>query len=485
MRSLLGLACLLPAWLGAGCTVVGPDFQPPRIESPVQWQHWHGGDPTLAADADAAAALAGWRAIADPTLEELLARADTANADLLTAALRLAQSRVQRGLAQAAGGPQVGASASATRQRQSEHGASTRLLDALGSGNPEQLRRFLAEPHAVYDAALDLSWEVDFWGRVRRSVEVADAGIERDAALLRQARLAVRADLVNAYAQVRGTGQQLQLLRAQVAAAQDTLALTGARVAGGLAAEADRARQRTALAELQAREAPLLRTQAQVLNRIALLLGERPGTVQQLLAQAPGELRPPPALALGLPGQLVARRPDVQAAQARLQQATASIGVAVADLYPRLSLGGSFGLESVGTERFGEWGSRRWRIGPSLSMPVFDLGRRRGTVTLRELEQQEAAVAFQQAVLRAWHEVDDAVAAYQAERRRGAGLQARLEATRDTWQLARQRHDGGLTDALPVLEAQRSLLQAESEWVEHRTRLAVEWIGLARALAVE
>src|SRR5690606_12985730 len=154
---------------------------------------------------------------------------------------------------------------------------------------------------------------------------------------------------------------------------------------------------------------------------ITLLAGMRPGELNAELApwadggpaQAGWTL--PPSLALGLPSTLALRRPDIRAALARLHAATADIGVAIADLYPPIPLGASFGLESVSSGRVGEWGSRQWGIGPSLSLPIFDQGRRRATVQLRRLQEQEAAVAYQRTVLDAWHEIDAALAGYAAE----------------------------------------------------------------------
>ncbi len=165
------------------------------------------------------------------------------------------------------------------------------------------------------------------------------------------------------------------------------------------------------------------------MNRITLLAGAAPGALSTELADtSTGDtLDAPalPALTLGLPAELARRRPDIAAAEAQLHAATARIGVAVADLYPRVTLGAGFGCESVGSERFGEWGSRQWHVGPSISLPIFDNGRRRATIELRELQQQEAAVAFQQTVLKAWHEIDSALNAYAAEGQRQVELAER------------------------------------------------------------
>lgn len=174
-------------------------------------------------------------------------------------------------------------------------------------------------------------------------------------------------------------------------------------------------------------------------------------------------------------------RPDIQAAEARLQAATARIGVAMADLYPRITLGLSLGFESLAAGSFGDWGSRQWSLGPSLQLPIFDNGRRRATVELRELEQQEAAIAFQQTVLKAWHEMDDALSAYAAERQRRQALAAREASARSTLELAGTRSRRGLSDQLPLLQAQRALLALQRERAASDAALALRLLAICKA----
>jgi NodT family efflux transporter outer membrane factor (OMF) lipoprotein len=477
---------------------MGPDHRPAEPQAPADWSAWHGGSPALLGTertaAPTAVASGDWRAFDDPLLDRLQARALAANHDLQTAALRFAQSRVQRNAAAAQQGPQLTASGGINRQRQSETGAATRMIDALGSSvsNRDQLIRTLSEPYNLYQAGFDASWEIDLWGRVRRSIEAADADAGASAALLRQAQLSVQAEVARSYFELRGTQRELRLARADVATAAESLELVQARADGGLVTDLDPARQRTQLGELRARIPMLLQQEAQAVNQITLLTGASPGALNaELLAQpsagavdTPEALQAPPLpdLALGLPSDLARRRPDVAAAEAQLHAATARIGVAVADLYPRVTLGAGFGYESAGSQRFGEWGSRQWHIGPSISLPIFDNGRRRSTVTLRELQQQEAAVAFQQAVLKAWHEIDSALSAYTAERQRHAELVERERNSRDALTLAHARYANGLTDFGVELDARRALLQARRDRVQSTSRMAVGMVAVYKAL---
>jgi len=487
MRFMDTNVCLCAAALLAGCAAVGPDHRQTPAPAPTDWTAWHGGSPALLGPERERARpelpLAGWAAFGDPVLDALQHRALAASHDLRSAALRFAQSRALHTATVVQRGPQLGASAAATRQRQSESGAATRMVEALSPINREALIDTLSDPHTLYQAGFDASWEIDLWGRVRRAIEAADADARVAEALLHQARLSLQAELARHYAELRGAQRQLRIAQADVEAATQALALMQARVARGLAADLDATRQRTLLAGARAQLPALQQQEAQAISQITLLAGDPPGALDTLLAAGDAPpARALPDLALGLPSEFAQRRPDIAAAQARLHAATARIGVAVADLYPRLVLGAAAGFESVDGGRFGDWGSRQWRIGPALSLPVFDQGRRRSTIILRELQQQEAAVAYQQTVLRAWHEIDGALTAYTAERQRHAQLAEREHGSRDALALAQSRYRNGLADFGTALDAQRTLLLAQRETAESERRMALGLVAVFKAL---
>jgi outer membrane protein TolC len=271
------------------------------------------------------------------------------------------------------------------------------------------------------------------------------------------------------YFELRGTQRELRIARADIAAAAESLELVQARADGGLVTDLDPVRQRALVAELRARIPALLQQEAEAMNRITLLAGAAPGALNtELPTPQPTALSamcrtPPCPTSRSACLRTWPAPPRHRAAEAQLHAATARIGVAVADLYPRVTLGAGFGYESVGSDRFGEWGSRQWHVGPSISLPIFDNGRRRSTVDLRELQQQEAAVAFQQTVLKAWHEIDAALNAYSAERQRHAELAERERQSRDALTLAHARYANGLTDFGVELDARRVLLQAQRD----------------------
>lgn len=482
----LSLTALAACALLAGCAV-GPDFKPPASEAPADFGAWHGGASELAAPPQSSVASPiGWQSFGDPVLARLQARALQANPDLQTAALRFAQSRAQGRAVRSQGMPQVNASGSALRLRESEDGDFARVIGAISPDQKDEIVKIIADPHDMFQLGFDASWELDLWGRVRRSIEASDADEAASQALLAQVQLSVQAEVARRYFELRSAQEQIRIARADIQAGEETRSLVKVRTDKGLTTGLDLSRQDAQLADVRGRLPQLLAQEAQTTNQITLLAGERPGALAAELAPpASAQGKALPDLSLGLPSEVALRRPDIQRAQAQLHAATASIGVAVADLYPRITIGASFGFQSVDASTFGEWGSRQWSIGPSLQLPVFDGGRRRATVTLRKLQQQEAAVAYQQTVLKAWHEIDDALSSYGAERQRNAQLAAMEAASRDAWELARVRYEYGMTDFLVALDAQRTLLQAQRAHADSNARLALGLVAVTKALGVQ
>ncbi len=470
----------------SGCAV-GPDFHKPTPEAPPDWSAWHGGDPALsAAELTLSNALPAdrWAAFADPELTHLLARAREENLDIKVAMLRWAEARVQESAIAGQGGIQVNVSASATRRRDSEYGAAARIVDVIGVKNSSDILRALGEPYSLYQPGFDATWELDLWGRVRRSVEVAQASTEERASLLRQAQLDVMAEVARNYFGMRSSQRQLELVQGEVALAEDEERLLTAQYRGGLIDESQVIREREQIADLRA-IIPTLKSQvAQGINQITRLVGLPPGSLNAELmvppAASPGAGLPD--LQRGLPSELAHHRPDIAAAEARLHSATAGIGVAVADLYPRITLGASFGLESVGTGPLSNWGARNWSVGPSISLPVFDHGQRTSTVTLRKVQEQEAAIAYQQTVLGAWHDVDDAVSGYTAARQHAVELAHKVADDENQALLAAARTTHGTTSHVPGLEARAVVSRAKRDWEMAAGQTNIALVAIIKAL---
>ncbi len=473
----------------AGCIAVGPTFVRPDSSAPADWSQRHGGSPELSAPPTSTATLPvdRWAVFGDAELLHLQAIAGKANQDVRAAALRVLQSRAQEATVSAQRGPQLQGNGGITRQRQSESGSSARLVNLIGGVDKQTLLDALSAPFTLYQAGFDASWEPDLWGRVLRSEEAAKANTDEQRATLGQARLSVEAELARSYFSMRGAQRQQQLIRAELAAARETAELLDAQFHGGLSDESAVSRQRVQVASLESLLPAAQSQEALAMNQVTLLCGMTPGTLNAELAPdgAPSDSSPLPDLRLGLPSDLAGRRPDIEAAAARLHAATASIGIAVADLYPRITLGASFGLESVTSSTFVDWGNRQWSAGPSLSIPVFDQGRRRSTIVLRQLQQQEAAVAYQQVVLKAWHEVDDSISSYVAETQHGNRIAERLRLSESDADLAQARFASGLTTFLPVLAANTQSLDARRDLSDSRSRQQTALVAIYKSLGDE
>jgi NodT family efflux transporter outer membrane factor (OMF) lipoprotein len=443
----------------AACSV-GPDFVKPQAALPTQWNASQG----TPVDRQ------WWQQLGDPQLTALVERAARANLDVRTASNRLEQSRIGRQVSGAEQLPGVSAQGAYQRERNSE----------VGLNDPSKLEG--KAPFELWSSAVDASWEVDLWGHVRRTLEAADAEValtqaERDGVLL-----SVTAQTASDYVRLRGVQARLAVARQNLDIARQNQQLTQQRFDNGVTTRLDTANAGAAVATLEAILPPLEAEQARLINAISFLLGAPPGTLQAELQTPKAIPHPAPDVPMGLPSELAQRRPDIQRAEAALHRATAAIGVAKADFYPRLSLGASFGFQALDGSDFGAWNSRDWSYGPSLYLPIFQGGRLTGTLALREHQQQAAAIDYQRTVLAAWHEVDNAMTDYGAEQRHYTALNHAVVDNQQALEMARQRYKEGAIDFLNVLTVQRALLDTQSALVISATQATLDRVQLYKAL---
>ncbi len=439
---------------------------------------------------------AWWSRFNDPVLSGLIARAVTSNLDVQTATARLAQSRAQRGVVGAGQFPQLNGNTSYTRQRPSKEGAISLFSGGAGqSASPGTAANGLAGTQGgaipssrgipafdLFQGGFDASWELDLWGRVRRQVESADATLAASAEARRAALISTVAEVARNYVQLRGVQANLRITRDNLASARESSRLVQERARGGLGTDLDAANAQ-AQAEGNAAQVPLLEQQeAQAINGIGLLLGMTPAALVNELS-APGAVPPvPPVVPIGIPSEVLRRRPDIRQAEAQLHAATADIGAAEADFYPRITLSGSLSLQATQLKNLGNIAAASYAFGPSLSIPIFEGGRLRRTLELREAQQQEAAIAYQRTVLQAFTEVDNALIAYGAEQRRRRSLVAQAQQSRRALGLAQSRFRQGISDFLEVLTAQRTVLAAEQQVAESTTTVSQNMVALYKAL---
>ncbi|QIE26707.1 Toluene efflux pump outer membrane protein TtgI (plasmid) [Caballeronia sp. SBC1] len=483
------LACLVIA----GCTV-GPDFQPPITSAPPEVF-----DRTQAAQAPSKAVESGfnsdwWTLFNDPTLNALEQQLADANLDVAAASARLRQSRAEQRVAGAAEYPTLDGAASYDRERGSENGilsllgvtpTETQPQSASGSAplGVAPLPGSKGSPaYNLYQAGFDASWELDIWGRNRRGIEaasaLADASYEDRNAVL----LSARAELARDYIELRDMQSLLRIAKQNLEIARNTTKLTQVRVHEGVTTDLDVANA-SAQAESIESLIPTLESRCETtINAIGVLLAEEPGALRQTLGEPHDVPELPAQVPIGFPSELVQRRPDIRRAEAQLHAATASIGMAKADFYPRISLNGSAGFQTLQLSSLANWASGQFVVGPSITMPIFEGGRLKGTLHLREAQQQEAAIVYKHTVLEAWREVDDALVVYDAEQRRRDRLTAVVALNQRALSVAQQRYKAGAVDYLDVLNVQKQLLDGQSNLEESKASAAANLITLCKAL---
>jgi NodT family efflux transporter outer membrane factor (OMF) lipoprotein len=493
LRPIAALAIL--ALSLAGCTL-GPDFVKPSSWFPSSWfesksQAINDSNPApISQPVTDPIAVDWWSVFNDAELVSLENRVATANLDVKSATVRLAESRAQRRITAASEFPQVNGDASYQRERPSEKGVFNLLSGGAGGGGSSAggMTGFPAggigglKAFDLYQYGLDASWELDLWGRVRRSIEAADASIDASAEARRSILISVLAEVALDYIQLRGVQTQLQISRENLATAQDSLALTQKRAADGLTSQLDVANAAAQVATTRAAIPQLQQQEAQVINQLGFLLGEPPGALADELATAQPIPPVPPRVPLGLPSELARRRPDIRQAEAQLHAQTAQIGVAVASFYPSVTLNGSLDLQAIRFADLGSWAARTYSLGPSISIPLFEGGRLKGNLALTKAEQQEAAIGYQRTVLNAWQEVDNALIAYRAEQRRRDDAARAVAENRRALDLAREQYRQGLIPFLQVLTDEQQLLAAEQQDAQSTTTVSTNLVSLYKAL---
>ncbi|MBX3737791.1 MAG: efflux transporter outer membrane subunit [Candidatus Didemnitutus sp.] len=457
MKSFLLLTASSLAWTVASIAAIGPDYQRPDVAAPLAWK-------TAATPADALPRDDWWTLFGDPSLNDLEARALAANQNLAAAAARVEQARAAAGLARSSYFPSIGLRPSLDRSRTSE------TTD----------NRFPVAESTTYRGALDATWELDLFGRVRRLHESARADASASAADFENVRLALTAEVAANYFSLRGLDRELALVTDGVALRRKALELVASRRAGGAATDFDVARAETELASTEAENLALTNRRAALQNALAVLLGAPAPDFQLSALDSP--LSVPPSVPAGLPSDLLERRPDIAAAEATLAAANARIGVAKAAFFPAISLTGSFGYASGDVDRLFNADSKLWSVGPSLYLPIFQGGRNRANLARSRAAYEESVALFRQRVLVAFRETQDTLTATQLLADQAAAQERAVAAARRARELAQTRYDAGYVAYFEVLDAQRTLLAAERAATQLHAQRLLNSVGLIKAL---
>jgi NodT family efflux transporter outer membrane factor (OMF) lipoprotein len=456
------LAAVSVLTLGA-CTV-GPDYVAPIARAPVAGAFVAGNG----ASVSTAPALEGswWRLYQDPVLDRLVADALRANTDLRVAAARLERARASLREVRADRTPQVGAGGS------TQYGRLPAGQNFGGGGGRDNW---------FVDVGLDVAYEVDLFGRISRNVEAARGDVQAATADLESVRVAVAAEATRAYADAVSSAERLQVAERIVALLDRSLTLMRKREGAGLATPLDSARIDALRNQRQAEIPSLLAERQSALFRLATLTGRAPAELPPYAGARRSSLRLDQPIPVGNGAALLARRPDVRAAERRLASATARIDVATTDLYPRVSLGGSAGSTGVGLGNVFGANPLTWLLGPLISWSVNQAAAR-ARIAGAEAESQVALAQFDGIVLNALEETETALTTYQRMLERRAALESARSAAQVAARITRARQREGQIDSLELLDAERTLADAEAELATADAMISRAQVNLFRAL---
>ena len=463
---------LLPAaaLLLAGC-MVGPNYVRPAApvtaaykEAPQTYKSddiWKPAQP-----GDGVRHTRWWELFDDEQLNSLEQQVDVGNQELKTAEARFREARALVGFARADEFPTLGIGAAAASLRDSPHQPYFPLPNSFATGDLQ--------------LPVDLSYEVDLWGRIRRSVTAAGEQTQASAADLESVNLSLHAELAIDYFELRSADTQQRLLDDTVKAFTDSLQLTRDRLEGGASPESDVAQAKTQLDTARVQATDIMVRRAQYEHAIAVLIGQPPASFA--LAAAPLELKPPPVISVGVPSELLERRPDIAAAERRAGAANEQIGIAIAAYYPSLSLNGVAGFESSALNTWFNWPSRLWAVGLSMGETVFDGGRRRAKTGAARAHYDAAIADYRQTTLSAFQQVEDNLAALGILEHEAAQQDEAVDSAKNNLRLFTDRYVGGRDNYLQVITAQTEYLGNERNQVEIRRRRMEASVLLVKAL---
>jgi NodT family efflux transporter outer membrane factor (OMF) lipoprotein len=450
-----------------GCAV-GPNFQPPKTTPPAQWSAPQaGGETNLEPSLDS-----WWKSFNDPQLDSLVERAVRTNQDLRIAEARVREARAFYRIASSQLWPTVDAGGSYARENQSKNQPILGSLP-MPSGIPYE--------NNVYQAGFDASWEIDVFGGNRRAVEAGKAEAAAAEFGRRNVLVTLLGEVARNYVELRGCQRRLEIATNNLATQQEALALAQNRFNNGLTSDLDVQQAATILANTRA-AIPMLETGIQdYIHRLGVLLGQPPeALLAELSAPAPIPSAPP-IVPAGLPSDLLRRRPDIQQAERQLAASTARIGVATADLFPKFSLTGVAGYESTSASDWFSGGSKFWSIGPTVQWRIFDAGRIRANIRVQDARQEQALAAYEKTVLLSFEDVENSLVAYAKEQIRRRSLEDAVASSQDSLHLANQLYGNGLASFINVLDAERSLYQAQDALVQSDKAVTQNLISLYKA----
>jgi outer membrane protein, multidrug efflux system len=450
----------------AGCAV-GPNYRQPKTDVDERF----GAEAVLTGAGQGEIEREWWKLFGDPMLDELVDTAVKNNRDVASATARLKQARAQRRERLFDFLPAITGTGRYDNVRQSSNGT-----PGVPAGFP------VTRDYELFDAGFDATWELDLFGRVRRANESARAAAQAADAARNDVLLSVISEVARNYFELRGAQRQLVVARENAGNQTSALELVNSRLDSGSGTALDTSRATAQVETTLASIPPIEAAVDRAMRRIAVLTGAQPGALWERLSSAKALPALPQGLALGSPEALLRRRPDIRTAERQLASAAASVGVAVADLFPRITVDASIGLTAPRFAQLDDPGNDRRSFGPSLSWGLLDFGHTYQRIRAAGARNAEALADYEQTVLLALEETENALSDYARERQRLDHLTRAADASRSAADLAGQRFEGGVSDFLTALDAYRTSLEADDQLAISQTRTATALVAIYKAL---
>jgi NodT family efflux transporter outer membrane factor (OMF) lipoprotein len=473
-RSLYVAVLISTSTMEASWPKIGPSYGTRRAVVPDSYHQLPG-----AAGTNKDAAVSNWWAtLNDPELTALIDRAARANLDLKIASSRILEARAARRVTRADLLPTVNSVDKAQRVR----GGLTSGLFNVNNGSSGGSSLLAPFETNVFQFGFDASWEIDFFAGRRRALEAATADVAGVTEARRDTLVSLLAEVARNYTELRGFQRRLDITNQNIKLQQDSLELTRVRAEAGLGTQLDVERQASQLHSTRSLVPSLEAAEIQAIHRLGVLLGEEPGALLDQLIQTKPIPTVPPIVPVGLPADLLKRRPDVRKADTRVAAEMARIGVARADLFPKILLNGAAGRQATELSSLTLGPGNFFSFGPAITIPIFTAGRIRANVEAQKQRFDQALTQYHSTVLRSLEETENALVAYGHEGERRARLLAAVDASRQATFLANELYMRGLSDFLSVLEAQRQQLATEDDLAQSDTAVVTDLVVLYKAL---
>ncbi len=452
----------LAVFLIAGCMTVGPDYSPPEMRTPKAWQK-DIARVTIDRESEVEILAKWWDTFNDPVLSDLMEQAVAGNLNLKQALNSVKQARIQRGITDADRFPSVNSSGSAGRTYSKDMSG-----DFTGTNS--------------FRLGLDASWEMDLFGGIRRSIEAADANLEATEESYRDVLVSLLAEVALNYIEVRSYQSQLLVAESNLRSQEETYDITKWRHRAGLTTALDVENASKNLEQTRSQIPSLKSGLEQAKNRIAVLVGREPGALDPDLHEYRSVPVAPDEIALGIPADLLRRRPDLRRAERELAAQTAKIGVAEANLYPRITLSGNIGLSALALGDLFSSDSLSTGVNSGISWPVYDAGRIMKNIEIQYAAQEQKLIAYRAALLIALEDVENAMTSYTYDLARRESLLKASESAEQAADTSRAQYLSGLMDFQSVLEAEKTLLTFQNNVVQSDAQIIKDLIGLYKAL---